>query len=224
MGQDLAASSAAAADVWREADDALGESISSLAWTGPEDALNLTVNSQPAILACSIAYLRALEERLSGPGAEAALTPDFFAGHSMGQYSAMVAAGVISLGDGVRLVRERGTQMQASAEDGSMAAVIGGSGQYVDYAASKGAIDTFTVGLAREVADEGIRVNAVRPGIIETDIHASGGTPDRAWAVASQIPMKRPGSSDEVADAVVFLLSNQASYITGAILNISGGR
>ncbi|MBL0374072.1 SDR family oxidoreductase [Rhizobium sp. KVB221] len=106
----------------------------------------------------------------------------------------------------------------------SMAAVIGGSGQYVDYAASKGAIDTFTVGLAREVAGEGIRVNAVRPGIIETDIHASGGAPDRAWAMAAQIPMQRPGSSDEVADAVVFLLSSQASYVTGAILNISGGR
>jgi [acyl-carrier-protein] S-malonyltransferase len=125
MGQSLATSSAAAAAVWQEADAALGEPISSVAFGGPEDALNLTVNSQPAILACSIAYLRALDERLSGPGAEAALTPEFFAGHSMGQYSAMVAAGVISLADGVRLVRERGKQMQASAEDGSMAAVIG---------------------------------------------------------------------------------------------------
>ncbi|MEA2676899.1 MAG: [acyl-carrier-protein] S-malonyltransferase [Chloroflexota bacterium] len=125
MGQALAASSSAAGAVWQEADAALAEPISTLAFDGPDDALNLTVNSQPAILACSIAYLRALEERLSGPGAEAALTPDFFAGHSMGQYSAMVAAGVISLADGVRLVRERGKQMQASAEDGSMAAVIG---------------------------------------------------------------------------------------------------
>lgn len=120
MGQALAASSRAAAAVWHTADEALGESISTLAFEGPEDALNLTVNSQPAILACSIAYLRAIDERLDSLPA-----PTFFAGHSMGQYSAMVAAGVISLADGVRLVRERGKQMQASAEDGSMAAVIG---------------------------------------------------------------------------------------------------
>lgn len=106
----------------------------------------------------------------------------------------------------------------------SMAAVLGSAGQYVDYAASKAAIDTFTLGLAREVADVGIRVNAIRPGIIETDIHASGGTPDRASAMAPAIPMKRPGSADEVADAVLYLLSSQASYVTGAILNVSGGR
>jgi [acyl-carrier-protein] S-malonyltransferase len=120
MGQALAASSRAAHAVWQTADEALGESISNLAWTGPEDALNLTVNSQPAILACSIAYLRAIDERLDSLPA-----PTFFAGHSMGQYSAMVAASVISLADGVRLVRERGKQMQASAQDGAMAAVIG---------------------------------------------------------------------------------------------------
>jgi [acyl-carrier-protein] S-malonyltransferase len=120
MGQALADSSRAAKADWNAADEALGESISTLAWTGPEDALNLTINSQPAILACSIAYLRALDERLGTPPA-----PTFFAGHSMGQYSAMVAAEVISLADGVRLVRERGKQMQASAADGAMAAVIG---------------------------------------------------------------------------------------------------
>ena len=120
MGQGLAAASRAAAAVWRTADEALGEPISALAFGGPEDALNLTVNSQPAILACSIAYLRAMDERLDPVPA-----PTFFAGHSMGQYSAMVAAEVISLADGVGLVRERGKQMQASASDGSMAAVIG---------------------------------------------------------------------------------------------------
>lgn len=106
----------------------------------------------------------------------------------------------------------------------SMAAVLGSAGQYVDYAASKGAVDTFTVGLAREVAGEGIRVNAVRPGIIETDIHASGGIPDRASALAPTIPMLRPGKPDEVADAILYLLSSQASYVTGSILNVSGGR
>lgn len=106
----------------------------------------------------------------------------------------------------------------------SMAAVIGSAGQYVDYAASKGAIDTFTVGLSKEVVGEGIRVNAVRPGITDTDIHASGGLPDRARELAHLIPMQRPGHPDEIADAILFLLSDQASYITGAILNVSGGR
>ncbi len=106
----------------------------------------------------------------------------------------------------------------------SIAAKLGGPGWYVDYAASKGAIDTFTVGLAREVAAEGIRVNAVRPGIIDTDIHASGGQPDRAHQSASLIPMQRPGTADEVAAAIVWLLSNEARYTTGAILDVSGGR
>jgi NAD(P)-dependent dehydrogenase (short-subunit alcohol dehydrogenase family) len=105
----------------------------------------------------------------------------------------------------------------------SMAAVLGSSGQYVDYAA-KAAIDTFTVGLSREVATEGIRVNAIRPGIIDTDIHASGGLPDRARDLAPMVPMQRAGTADEVADSVLYLLSPQASYVTGAILNVSGGR
>ena len=106
----------------------------------------------------------------------------------------------------------------------SMAATLGGGGQYVDYAASKGAIDTFTAGLAREVAAEGIRVNAVRPGIIDTDIHAAAGLPDRARDIAPQLPMKRAGTADEVADAILYLLSPHASYITGAVLDVSGGR
>jgi NAD(P)-dependent dehydrogenase (short-subunit alcohol dehydrogenase family) len=106
----------------------------------------------------------------------------------------------------------------------SVAAKLGGPGWYVDYAASKGAIDTFTVGLAREVAAESIRVNAVRPGIIDTDIHASGGQPERALQSSALIPMQRPGTADEVAAAVVWLLSNEARYTTGAILDVSGGR
>jgi NAD(P)-dependent dehydrogenase (short-subunit alcohol dehydrogenase family) len=106
----------------------------------------------------------------------------------------------------------------------SVAAKLGGPGWYVDYAASKGAIDTFTVGLAREVAQEGIRVNAVRPGIIDTDIHASGGQPERAHQSAALIPMQRPGTAEEVAEAVVWLLSDAARYTTGAILDVSGGR
>ena len=106
----------------------------------------------------------------------------------------------------------------------SVAALLGSGGEYVDYAASKGAIDTFTIGLAREVAEEGIRVNAVRPGTIDTDIHASGGQPDRANRVAQLIPMKRPGVAEEIARAALFLLSEESSYTTGAILDVSGGR
>ena len=106
----------------------------------------------------------------------------------------------------------------------SMAALIGAAGQYVDYAATKGAIESFTTGLAREVATEGIRVNLVRPGIIDTDIHASGGLPDRAQQSAGIIPMQRPGTADEVAQSILYLLSDAASYVTGAALNVSGGR
>lgn len=106
----------------------------------------------------------------------------------------------------------------------SAAARLGGAGNYVDYAASKGAIDTFTVGLAKEVAAEGIRVNAVRPGIIETEIHASGGQPDRARQMAPMVPMQRAGSALEVAQAIVWLLSEESSYSTGALLDVAGGR
>jgi NAD(P)-dependent dehydrogenase (short-subunit alcohol dehydrogenase family) len=106
----------------------------------------------------------------------------------------------------------------------SAAARIGSPGQYVDYAAAKGAIDVFTMGLAKEVALEGVRVNAVRPGIIETDIHASGGTPDRARQMAPLVPMQRAGSADEVAQAIVWLMSEESSYTTGAVIDVTGGR
>jgi NAD(P)-dependent dehydrogenase (short-subunit alcohol dehydrogenase family) len=106
----------------------------------------------------------------------------------------------------------------------SVAAQIGGAGQYVDYAAAKGAVDVFTRGLAREVATESIRVNAVRPGVIDTDIHASGGQPDRAQRMAAMIPMQRPGTAQEIAQAILWLLSDEASYATGTVLDVSGGR
>ena len=106
----------------------------------------------------------------------------------------------------------------------SMAARLGAPREYVDYAASKGAIDTFTIGLASEVAEEGIRVNAVRPGLIYTEIHASGGEPGRVDRVKTAVPMKRGGSPDEVARAILWLLSDDASYTTGSILDVSGGR
>ena len=104
------------------------------------------------------------------------------------------------------------------------APIHGAAGEYVDYAASKGAIDTFTIGLAREVATEGVRVNAVRPGIIDTEIHASGGQPGRPAAMRQFIPMQREGTADEVAHAILWLLSDEASYTTGALLDVSGGR
>ena len=106
----------------------------------------------------------------------------------------------------------------------SAAARIGSPGQYLDYAASKGAIDTFTMGLAKEVALEGIRVNAVRPGIIDTDIHASGGMPDRVTQMAPMVPLQRAGSAQEVAQAIIWLLSDASSYTTGAIVDVTGGR
>lgn len=106
----------------------------------------------------------------------------------------------------------------------SAAARLGSPGQYVDYAAAKAAIDTFTLGVAREVAAESVRVNAVRPGIIDTEIHASGGQPDRAQRLAPQVPMQRAGTADEVAQAVVWLLSDHASYVTGSLMDVTGGR
>jgi NAD(P)-dependent dehydrogenase (short-subunit alcohol dehydrogenase family) len=106
----------------------------------------------------------------------------------------------------------------------SAAARLGAPGQYVDYAAAKGAIDVFTIGLAKEVAADGIRVNAVRPGLIETDIHASGGIPDRVQQLQHQVPMQRGGTADEVAQAIVWLLSPEASYTTMSLVDVSGGR
>ena len=106
----------------------------------------------------------------------------------------------------------------------SAASRLGSPGQYLDYAAAKGAIDAFTIGLAKEVAAEGIRVNAVRPGLIETEIHASGGLPDRVRDLQHLVPMQRGGTADEVAQAIVWLLSEAASYTTMSLLDVSGGR
>ncbi len=106
----------------------------------------------------------------------------------------------------------------------SVAAKLGSPNTYVDYAASKGAIDSFTIGLGYEVAGEGIRVAAIRPGLIDTEIHASGGEPDRAHRLAHNVPMKRVGTAEEIANAIVWLMSDDASYVTSAILDVSGGR
>ena len=123
-----------------------------------------------------------------------------------------------------RMSTRHGGQGGAIVNLSSAAAKLGAPNQYVDYAASKGAIDSMTVGLAKEVAAEGIRVNGVRPGIIDTDIHASGGLPDRAKEMAPQLPMRRAGTSEEVAQAIVWLLSDASSYTTGSCIEVTGGR
>ena len=123
-----------------------------------------------------------------------------------------------------RMSTRRGGRGGGIVNVSSVASLLGSADEYVDYAASKGAIDSFTVGLAREVAEEGIRVNAVRPGIIATEIHASGGQPDRIERVRPLVPMKREGRPEEVASAILWLLSDEASYTTGAIIDVSGGR
>jgi NAD(P)-dependent dehydrogenase (short-subunit alcohol dehydrogenase family) len=123
-----------------------------------------------------------------------------------------------------RMSTRRGGGGGAIVNVSSGAARLGSPGEYVDYAASKGAVDTLTVGLAREVAEEGIRVNAVRPGFIDTEIHASGGEPDRVERVKDLVPMKRGGQAIEVANAILWLLSDEASYVTGAFLDVAGGK
>jgi NAD(P)-dependent dehydrogenase (short-subunit alcohol dehydrogenase family) len=123
-----------------------------------------------------------------------------------------------------RMSTRRGGRGGVIVNISSLAARTGGAGEWVHYAASKGAIDTFTIGLAREVASEGIRVNAVAPGLIETEIHAANGAPDRLERLSPTIPLGRPGSPTEVAEGVFWLLSDAASYTTGTILEIGGGR
>lgn len=123
-----------------------------------------------------------------------------------------------------RMSTKHGGKGGAIVNISSGAARLGSPGEYVDYAASKGAIDTMTLGLAKELAEDGIRVNCVRPGFVHTDIHASGGEPNRIERLRDSIPMKRGGDPEEVARAVLWLLSDEASYSTGAILDVTGGR
>ena len=123
-----------------------------------------------------------------------------------------------------RMSTKHGGRGGAIVNMSSVASRIGSPGEYVDYAAAKGAVDVFTIGLAKEVATEGIRVNAVRPGIVRTEIHASGGQPNRLERIAPLVPMLRPGEPEEIASAILWLLSDEASYTSGALLDVAGGR
>jgi len=123
-----------------------------------------------------------------------------------------------------RMSRRHGGKGGVIVNLSSIAAKLGGPGEYVDYAAAKGAIDTFTVGLAKEVGDEGIRVNAVRPGIIRTEIHLSSGDPGRVERIGAAAPLGRPGKAEEVARVILWLASEESSYMSGALVDVSGGR
>jgi NAD(P)-dependent dehydrogenase (short-subunit alcohol dehydrogenase family) len=139
--------------------------------------------------------------------------------------SANVAGTILCAREAVkRMSTRRGGRGGVIVNISSLAARTGGAGEWVHYAASKGAVDTFTIGLAREVASEGIRVNAVAPGLIETELHAANRAPDRLARLTPTIPLGRPGSPAEIAEGVLWLLSDAASYTTGAILEIGGGR
>lgn len=123
-----------------------------------------------------------------------------------------------------RMATDRGGPGGAIVNVSSRAAALGSPGEYVDYAGSKGAVDTLTVGLAKELGPAGVRVNAVRPGLIDTEIHASGGQPDRTARLGSTVPLGRGGTAGEVAEAIVWLLSDAAAYVTGSFIDVSGGR
>ena len=192
MGSALAATSPAAAAVFAEADAALAEPLSRLAWDGPAEALDLTVNAQPALLAASIAFLRAMEERRAASG-RPPLAPAFAAGHSMGQYSALVAAGVVSLSDGMRLVRERGRLMQASGEGspGAMAAIIGLPEERLpDLVAAGSAHGTF--GIANRNSPGQVVVSGVRPAVEAAAAAAKGLGARRALVLPVSVAAHSP--------------------------------
>jgi [acyl-carrier-protein] S-malonyltransferase len=220
MGRSLAEASAAAAAVFAKADAAIGEPLSRLAWSGPAEELDLTVNAQPALLAASIAFLRALEAQRAASGREP-IVPAFAAGHSMGQYSALVAAGVVSLGDGMRLVRERGRLMQASGEGspGAMAAIIGLPDERLpDLVAIGVAHGTF--GVANRNSPGQVVVSGVRPAVEAAAAAAKGLGAKRAVvlpvSVAAHSPlmieaaagMRRALAGVEFRDPRVPLLAN----------------
>jgi [acyl-carrier-protein] S-malonyltransferase len=208
MGRTVAATSRAASAIFAAADDALGESISRLAWEGPEDQLNLTENAQPALLATSIAYLVAASERAAESGREVP-APAFIAGHSMGQYSAMVAAGALDLADGVRLVRERGLQMQRSGagRDGAMAAVLG-----LD--------DAAIPELVRQASAHGVFAVANRNSPGQVVVSGERAAIDAAAEIAKALGAKRAIVLPVSVAAHSPLMANAAEAMRGILANV----
>jgi [acyl-carrier-protein] S-malonyltransferase len=192
MGRALVDGSPAAAAVFAAADDAIGERLSRLAWEGPAEELDLTINAQPALLATSIAFLRALEERRAVSGRQP-LEPAFVAGHSMGQYSALVAAGVVSLEDGLRLVRERGRLMQASGEGhpGAMAAIIGLPDERLPELVAAGTAHG-TFGIANRNSPGQVVVSGVRPAVEAAAAAAKGLGAKRAVVLPVSVAAHSP--------------------------------
>jgi NAD(P)-dependent dehydrogenase (short-subunit alcohol dehydrogenase family) len=199
-------------------------------------AVCLTYRTEQAAAASVVAGIEAAGGTAAAVRADMAAEADvlaaFAAADAMGPVGALVAnAGISAARARVdELTAERRLSTRHGGRGGSVvllssaASRLGSPGEYVDYAASKGAVDTLGLGLAREVSGEGIRVNVVRPGIIETDIHASGGQPDRAARLGPSVPIGRAGRAGEIAAAVVWLLSDEASYCTGSVLDVAGGR
>jgi [acyl-carrier-protein] S-malonyltransferase len=208
MGRTVAATSRAASAIFAAADDALGESISRLAWEGPEDQLNLTENAQPALLATSIAYLVAASERAAESGREVP-APAFIAGHSMGQYSAMVAAGALDLADGVRLVRERGLQMQRSGAGraGAMAAVLG-----LD--------DAAIPELVRQASAHGVFAVANRNSPGQVVVSGERAAIDAAAEIAKALGAKRAIVLPVSVAAHSPLMANAAEAMRGILANV----
>ena len=183
------------------------------------DVLRLfeTVDKQLGAVTALVNNAGILEQQIRVEQVDAARLNRIFAANVIGSF--LCAREAVK-----RMSTQRGGNGGAIVNVSSVAARLGSPGEYVDYAASKGAIDTLTIGLAQEVADEGIRVNAVRPGFIDTEIHASGGEPNRIEQVKAAVPMQRGGQAIEVAKAILWLLSSDASYTTGAFIDVAGGK
>lgn len=183
------------------------------------DVINLfkTVDTQLGTVTALVNNAGILEKQIRVESVDAARLSRIFAANVIGPF--LCAREAVR-----RMSHKHGGRGGAIVNVSSAASRLGSAGEYVDYAASKGAIDTLTIGLSREVAEEGIRVNAVRPAFIYTDMHASGGEPGRVDRLKATLPMKRGGHPEEVAIAIIWLLSNEASYTTGTFIELAGGK
>ncbi|MCH9654616.1 MAG: SDR family oxidoreductase [Planctomycetes bacterium] len=210
----------AANDVVSKIQDSGGEAIAVQADVSVEadvERLFQTVDAQLGVLTALVNNAGILEQQMKVEAMSLDRWKRVFATNVFGSF--LCAQAAIQ-----RMSAQHGGWGGAIVNVSSLAARAGSPGEYVDYAASKGALDTFTIGLAKEVAEEGIRVNAVRPGFIDTAMHASGGEPNRIDRVKGQVPLKRGGTAKEVANAILWLLSEEASYTTGGFIDVAGGR